>query len=69
MKFEDLIEKPLHEMTDDEVDELIKKLSAEQLRSLEAKIKKRIKKKRKVPTKKKKKREEEFKKLLAGGKA
>jgi len=65
VKFEDLIDKPLHEMTDDEIQALIDKLSAEQLRSFERKIKKSMRS-RKVTTKAKKERSEEFMKALMG---
>lgn len=66
MKFEDLIDKPLHEMTDEEVEELVKKLSSEQLQFLEKKLKKQIKK-RKVTSKKRKENEDLFNKALLGG--
>ena len=65
MKFEDLIDKPLHEMTDDEIQNLIDSLTAEQLRTFERKVKKSMRS-RKVPTKAKKERSEEFMKALMG---
>lgn len=65
MKFEDLIDKSLHEMSDDEIDELIKTLSAEQLQIVERKIKQKLRKKP-VTTKAKKAREDELNKALLG---
>jgi len=66
MKFEDLLKKPLHEMDDADIEEIVRTLNEEQLRALEAKTKKALRK-RKVSSKKKKENEELFKKLLAGG--
>lgn len=68
MKFEDLIDKPIEELTDDEIKALIEKLSSSQLQVLERNIKKKMRS-RKVKTKAKKEREDEFNKLiLQGGK-
>jgi len=66
MRFEDLIDKPLHEMTDEEIQSLIDKLTSDQLRALESKVKKSLRS-RKVTTKAKKERSEEFMKALLGG--
>jgi len=66
MRFEDLIDKPLHEMTDEEIQFLIDKLTSDQLRALESKVKKSLRS-RKVTTKAKKERSEEFMKALLGG--
>jgi len=66
MRFEDLIDKPLHEMTDEEIQSLIDKLTSEQLRALESKVKKSLRS-RKVTTQVKKQRNEEFMKALMGG--
>ena len=66
MKFEDLLDKPLHEMGDEDIEKLVRTLTDEQLKALEAKTKKQLKK-RKVSSKKRKENEELFKKALAGG--
>jgi len=66
MKFEDLLKKPLHEMTDADIEEIVRTLNEEQLRALEAKTKRALRK-RKVSSKKRKENEELFKKLIAGG--
>lgn len=63
MRFEDLIDKPLSEMTDEEIEALIKELSEDQLQAFERTIKKKIRK-RPVVTKAKKDREDEFNKAL-----
>ena len=65
MKWEELLDKPLHEMSEEEIEELTKKLSLEQLRMMERKIKKKLRS-RPVRTKKKKEREDEFNKALLG---
>lgn len=57
MKFEDLIDKPLDEMTDDDIRELVGKLSVPEINRLEKEIKNKLGRKSK-PSKKKKDLEE-----------
>ena len=61
MKFEDLIEKPIEEMTDEEIRELVNKLSINEVSRLEKEIKYKLGRKTKP---KKKKDLEEFDKIV-----
>lgn len=68
MKFEDLLPKPLHEMTDEEIDEVVAKLEPEELDKVEAEVKKARKKVRsKRSSKKKNKANDEFEKAILQG--
>lgn len=69
LKFEDLLTKPLHEMTDEEIDEVIEQLEPDQLKELEAVVKKQKKKVKptKKSTTKKSKSMDEFNKALLKG--
>lgn len=63
MKFEDLIDKPLHKLSDEDIERIVKELSFDQLEKFEQKVKKKMRSKP-VSTKKKKQREDEFTKAL-----
>ena len=65
MKFEDLIERPLDEMTDKEIEDLIEKLSSDQLARLEVQMKKH--KTKRSTTKRQVELQEELDKALLKG--
>jgi hypothetical protein len=67
MKFEDLLPRPIEEMTDEEIQSVIKKMTDKQLKSFETAQKKARGKKKRTPTAKQKKQEDEFFKLLNAG--
>lgn len=68
MKFEDLLEgRKLHELTDEEIEEIIKKGSREDLEKLESKARRSIRQtKSKKSVAAEKKKMEEFNKILLG---
>ncbi|RLG67618.1 hypothetical protein DRN93_04200 [archaeon] len=65
MRWEELIEKPIEEMSEEEVQALIDRLNDAQLSTLEAKVKKAARRRRK--SEKEKKAEDLFEKLLLKG--
>lgn len=66
MKFEELIEQPLHELDEDQIQSIIDELSLDQLAVFEEKLKK-AKKKPRPRGKTKKKLEDDFAKAILGG--
>jgi hypothetical protein len=65
--FEEIIgERKLHELTDDEINEIVKQMSPEQLSTFDQSLKKEIRKRKKPPTKKQSANLDEFNKTLFG---
>jgi len=65
MKFEDLLPRPIEELTDSEISDIIEKLSADELAKFEKKLSKR--KTKRKPTKAQKQRDDEFERAFLGG--
>jgi hypothetical protein len=65
MKFEELLEIPLHELTDEDINSIIDDLNASQLSILEKKMKTKVVR-RKRATPKKKHLEDELSKAMLG---
>lgn len=64
--FEELLDgRKLHQLTDEEIDDIISQMTSKQVQQFEKELKKQGQKKR-APSKKKKKNEEDFEKALFG---
>ena len=64
--FEELLDgRKLHQLTDEEIDEIISQMTSKQVQQFEKELKKQGQKK-KAPSKKKKQNEEDFEKALFG---
>lgn len=65
--FEEIIgDRKLHELTDDEIDAIVKEMTPDQLMKFDQTLKKEIRSRKKPPTKKKQANLDDFNKALFG---
>ena len=66
--FEEILQgRKLHELTDEEIDEIVSSMKPEELGKFDKAVKKESKNRKKAPSKKKEKMTDEFNKALFGG--
>jgi Mg/Co/Ni transporter MgtE len=65
--FEEIIgDRKLHELTDDEINQIVKEMTPDQLTKFDQSLKKEIRSRKKPPTKKRQENVDEFNKALFG---